>query len=1171
MDDTIQKLVAERRRALHGADDGRRPWGLALSGGGIRSATFCLGLLKALAARRQLLKFDLMSTVSGGGYIGAALGRLCTNAHSAQEVREIEVALSDVDRARFGWWLRANGRYLIPGGLRDTLFATALYLRNLLATHIELAIAASLIGMVLAATNLLLWDAVFRAVDLNSVPPDAVLRTPELYAEHYMRLVVEWATQWPTLWFTLVGPFLASVVLACAYWSVHDRPSTSSMLLQVAMWLALGLGAAFVAPRLMQRYSGPPWLAPAFEAFAVCWVVALLWVLHRSRRRSPGELRNELTDRLASVMNTALLIVMLGLLDRSAWWLAAEGQEQRVSYGAVLLVAAAVLRGVLPMLLSHRQELPGVGKTLMLTLASLLGLALAFCLAAWWVGVVYAAVLLPVFTPAGLDFMRGWAWLGTIAVIIGVYALATGRNFAFLNASSLHMFYKARIVRGYLGAANARRLGAQALDKVSGLEPPQVPVGEVDPHDDISQLRYAPHANGGPVHLANVCINQTHDTKERLFNRDRKSQPLTIGPLGWMQAGGAPWAQAHGDGALTLGAWMAISGAAFAPGLGRLTKRGISALSVFAGLRLGYWWNSAGAGIAQHGAVIHASPLLMKTRFLLLECFGAFPGSSSANWYLSDGGHFENTGAYALLRQEAALIVIADCGADPDYRFCDLEILIRRARIDLNAEIVFMKPRPDAEWTHLGAFGSLNDLASPTSQACLALAQVRYASGATGQIVLVKPNVSAALPVDLVNFKAANPLFPQQPTTDQFFDEAQWESYFRLGSEIGFRLDEEMLEHVAQGAPGLFVLDDGQPDSSARGAKPGGKDSATAAAVGSMSRLQARVLKAGAVTASIGLGTAATFGVAAWQGIDGWRAQRADQERSENSAFKDLTERWAHLRNGEADSDAPALLAAELLRTGDLLCREGSDNFMAKFRLSVRIVDDAKQACAGEALGQRTPACARLLDPGNGIDCLQPAQAPPCAPRYWARDYSGQTGSKQNCSGTLPEPFKLAVWLRDRLGGFGRGDLVASAPPTAAGPPPTYAPSPEGTGAPPPAPIAPNVCEGAVVYILSYGTGLRDKARAWRAPWRELGASVPPIEDVLSTSRRAGRALPVGHPVPTVVIREEASRACAQALIQTAQSPTGQPWVIRLLPRPVPSDPGAIEVWLPRARDAAAS
>ncbi|WP_077002512.1 patatin-like phospholipase family protein [Variovorax sp. KK3] len=1171
MDEAIQKLVTARRQALSGADDGHRPWGLALSGGGIRSATFCLGLMKSLAARRQLLAFDLVSTVSGGGYIGATLGRLCTNASSADEVRDIERAFADVDRARFGWWLRGNGRYLIPGGLRDTLFATALYLRNLLGTHIEIAIAAGLIGMVLAAVNLLLWDSVFRAVDLNSVPPDAVTGVSDLASVHSLRLLVQWATQWPTLWFTLVGPFIASVVLACAYWSVRDRKSTASMLLQLAMWCALGAAACWVGPQLVRHYSGPLWLAPAFVGFTLCWVVALLWVLWRCRKRSPAELRNDLTDGLASVLNTSLLIVMLGLVDRAGWWIAAESQQLRAFYGAALLVVAAGLRGVLPMMLSQKREVPGVGRSVMLSLGSLLGLLLAFCLAAWWVGVVYSAVLLPVFTPAGLDFTRGWVWLGTIFVIVFSYALVTGRNFAFLNVSSLHMFYKARIVRGYLGAANAKRLGASPTEQVSGLEPPQVPVGEVDARDDISQLRYAPHKFGGPVHLANVCINQTHDTKQRLFNRDRRSQPLTIGPLGLMQAGGAAWAQARGEAALTLGAWTAISGAAFAPGLGRLTKRGLAALSVFAGLRLGYWWNSADAGIVQRGAALHSSPWLMKTRFMLLECFGVFPGSSSANWYLSDGGHFENTGAYALLRQEAALVVIADCGADPDYRFCDLENLIRRARIDLNAEITFMKPRPGVDWEHRGSFGSLNDLASPNSQACLALAQVRYASGATGQIVLVKPNVSAALPVDLVNFKAANPLFPQQPTTDQFFDEAQWESYFRLGAEIGSRLEGELLAQVAAGAPGLFMPDDGQPQAVAKATAPGtddDKDSAAAAAVGSMSRLQARVIKAGAVTASVGIGTAATFAVAAWQGIDSWRAERADAERAENSSFKELTERWAKLHAGSPSGDAPALLAAELLRTGDLLCRNGRDNFMAKFRLSVRIVDDAKQACTDEPPAQRAPACVRLLDAGNGIDCLQPAQAPPCAPRYWARDYTGQVGSKQNCSGTLPTPWPAVVWLRDRvLDWSGPGEVnVATAPPSAVPAPPTYpAPPPESgdTPAAPPKPAA-DVCEGSVVYIQLYGPALRDKARSWRGPWRSLGASVPPIEDVLSTSRRAGRSPPVGHPEPTVIIRDEKTRACAQALVQTAASPTGQPWAIKLRPQGGNETKSNIEVWLPR-------
>ncbi len=47
--------------------------GLALSGGGIRSASFGLGVMQALAHADLLKKFDYLSTVSGGGYIGASL------------------------------------------------------------------------------------------------------------------------------------------------------------------------------------------------------------------------------------------------------------------------------------------------------------------------------------------------------------------------------------------------------------------------------------------------------------------------------------------------------------------------------------------------------------------------------------------------------------------------------------------------------------------------------------------------------------------------------------------------------------------------------------------------------------------------------------------------------------------------------------------------------------------------------------------------------------------------------------------------------------------------------------------------------------------------------------------------------------------------------------------
>ncbi|HSW23200.1 MAG TPA: patatin-like phospholipase family protein, partial [Burkholderiaceae bacterium] len=156
---SFEELVEKRRQALGSADvppaNGQRIWGLALSGGGIRSATFCLGLLKALAQQKLLLRFDLLSTVSGGGYVGATLGRLLSRAASAADVKKVVAAFGDADGRWFTWWLRANGRYLIPRGAKDTTFAIALYLRNLTGVHFELGLLALLLGVALALFDLL--------------------------------------------------------------------------------------------------------------------------------------------------------------------------------------------------------------------------------------------------------------------------------------------------------------------------------------------------------------------------------------------------------------------------------------------------------------------------------------------------------------------------------------------------------------------------------------------------------------------------------------------------------------------------------------------------------------------------------------------------------------------------------------------------------------------------------------------------------------------------------------------------------------------------------------------------------------------------------------------------------------------------------------------------------
>ena len=75
--------------------------GLALSGGGIRSATFSLGVMQALARRNLLKRFDYLSTVSGGGYIGSAISWLVSDRANEGDKKQ-GVAEQVGNRPRFG-------------------------------------------------------------------------------------------------------------------------------------------------------------------------------------------------------------------------------------------------------------------------------------------------------------------------------------------------------------------------------------------------------------------------------------------------------------------------------------------------------------------------------------------------------------------------------------------------------------------------------------------------------------------------------------------------------------------------------------------------------------------------------------------------------------------------------------------------------------------------------------------------------------------------------------------------------------------------------------------------------------------------------------------------------------------------------------------------------------
>jgi predicted acylesterase/phospholipase RssA len=105
--------------------------GLALSGGGIRSATFCLGVLQALARKNRLRQIDFLSTVSGGGYIGGFLGRLFTRITTdvADKAGRVQEIVADLNSPQIHW-LRSTANYIAGGGLLDLR-------RNLAYTNTE--------------------------------------------------------------------------------------------------------------------------------------------------------------------------------------------------------------------------------------------------------------------------------------------------------------------------------------------------------------------------------------------------------------------------------------------------------------------------------------------------------------------------------------------------------------------------------------------------------------------------------------------------------------------------------------------------------------------------------------------------------------------------------------------------------------------------------------------------------------------------------------------------------------------------------------------------------------------------------------------------------------------------------------------------------------------------
>jgi hypothetical protein len=103
------------RRRKYGLDPTpKNAVGLGLSGGGIRSATFCLGAIQVLADRGLLKDLDFLSTVSGGGYTGCFLTQRLGQGNPLTEI----AGPHGPDPAPIRY-LRQHAKYLSASNLRQ--------------------------------------------------------------------------------------------------------------------------------------------------------------------------------------------------------------------------------------------------------------------------------------------------------------------------------------------------------------------------------------------------------------------------------------------------------------------------------------------------------------------------------------------------------------------------------------------------------------------------------------------------------------------------------------------------------------------------------------------------------------------------------------------------------------------------------------------------------------------------------------------------------------------------------------------------------------------------------------------------------------------------------------------------------------------------------------------
>lgn len=717
-------------------------FGLAFSGGGIRSATFNLGVLTALERLGVLARVDYLSTVSGGGYIGAwwtrwlersrrEFGDDLTEGKARPRMPPPGPGNPEPTEVRH---LRQFSRFLIPRiGLLSSETGTTVVtvLAPLLAT-----MGATLVLFLAVGCAYQQLSGAFREGGETNLAAFTLLCVG----------VLEW-------WWRREGKA-----------DPEDRRPFVYSLVSVLAAAAAGGALALISNLGTIRSKEWGWLLsnPHVWEFAptVAWVSgALLWFFLRvAGSRFVVDHGHRTVRGAVDRLSARLLLLAAGWAGLTVVWIAGQIAADAVTKPGVLasiLVSVTsgsafswVTRSVEKALRDRDEKSPTLQW----------GPLAAKILAYLTIGVVLvgafgvSAHLLHL----GFGAIAFWA---SLLSFVGVLWLFDPWGV------SLHGAYRARIARAYLGApqmechTSSVRSDERATDDA--------------PLSSLSEGQL-------PIHL--ICCAAADSASDRLATLGRGARSAVLSRFGLSIGDQFSTLSKIKGPPLTLASGVTASAAALNPVMGPLSLSlgpAVTFLMAALNLRLGLWVRRTPTN--DRDVRWHASAPLTVPDWLsaalpgtlfLAEMFGyCRADGSSCVVHLTDGGHFENLGLYELVRRHCRYIVVSDCGCDPDYQFEDLANAIRLVRQDFGAEV-----RIDVD--------ALRPDENGRAKRSVAVGHIEYPDGEKGTLVLLKPVLCDDEPDDVLQYSRANKRFPQEPTADQFYDQAQWESYRRLGEHV---------------------------------------------------------------------------------------------------------------------------------------------------------------------------------------------------------------------------------------------------------------------------------------------------------------------------------------------------------------------------------------------------